>query len=254
MASVAVIIPTFNHWQFLRDAMASVHAQTKSVSEIVVVDDGSDTPCPFDLGPDVVLIRQCNAGPSVARNRALAEVTTDFVVPLDADNELMPTFVEQTLAAWRRSPRRLRVGVTYTPALTARGVMHVGLLTRRTLAPHNSIDQCALIRREALLDVGGWAEELSREGSEDWDLWLSLAERGWLGKIHPEPLYRYHDRGGPSRNDMAVANVDQVLEIINRRHPWRLTMDAPSLPERVTLRAREWASSKRQSRRDPPRL
>jgi hypothetical protein len=56
----------------------------------------------------------------------------------------------------------------------------------------NDLPLSALYRRRAVIEAGGWA---LRDAFEDWDLWMSLAERGWAGVGTPEVtyLYRAHD-------------------------------------------------------------
>ncbi len=44
MANVSVIIPTHNRIDFLKEALESVINQTLGVSEIILINDGSDDP------------------------------------------------------------------------------------------------------------------------------------------------------------------------------------------------------------------
>ncbi len=49
---------------------------------------------------------------------------------------------------------------------------------------------------DAVLAVGGYDTEMPVQGGEDWDLWLSLVERGFRGVIIPEVLFNYRRRAG----------------------------------------------------------
>jgi hypothetical protein len=108
-ATVAVIIPTFNHARFLAEAIMSVLAQTRPPEEIMVVDDGStDDPANVVAQfPTVQFIRQDNRGVSAARNKGLRSCMTSHVIFLDADDRLLPTAIEAGLACC--GPARLRV-------------------------------------------------------------------------------------------------------------------------------------------------
>src|SRR5207249_3094264 len=74
--TVSVCLMAYNHAPFVAESIRSVLGQTFADFELIVVDDGStdDTPrviASFD-DPRIVAIRQPNAGPSAATNRALA--------------------------------------------------------------------------------------------------------------------------------------------------------------------------------------
>lgn len=90
---LTVVIPAFN-------ASATIGASVDSASHlgdvrVVVVDDGSsDETAAVAERHGAEVIRQENMGPSAARRRGLDGVRTEFVVFLDADDELMPGMVE----------------------------------------------------------------------------------------------------------------------------------------------------------------
>ena len=52
------------------------------------------------------------------------------------------------------------------------------------------------MRREAVDAVGGYDEHMAAQGDEDWDLWISLVEKGFRGTIIPEVLFYYRRRAG----------------------------------------------------------
>jgi len=86
---VSVITPVHNAGQFLVEAVASVERQRYEPLEILVVDDGStdDTPQVIaTLGDRVRAIRQDNAGPAAARNRAIEAARGDLLAFCDADD------------------------------------------------------------------------------------------------------------------------------------------------------------------------
>ncbi len=87
---LSVVIPLYNKRESIARTLQSVLAQELPVHEVVVVDDGSTDgsgEVVEQLGsPLVRLIRQANAGVSVARNRGVEEATGDFIALLDADD------------------------------------------------------------------------------------------------------------------------------------------------------------------------
>jgi glycosyltransferase involved in cell wall biosynthesis len=103
MASVTVVVPTFNRAALLDATLRAILAQSVSADEIIVVDDGStdDTPSVCARQPKHVrYIRQENTGlPAYARNRAIAEATTDWIAFCDSDDCWHPRKLEVQLAA-----------------------------------------------------------------------------------------------------------------------------------------------------------
>lgn len=87
-ASISVIIPAFNAAPYIGEAVSSVLRQTQSVSEIIVVDDGStdDTAETARSFPDVRLISCEHAGQASARNLGVRQAIGDFIAFLDADD------------------------------------------------------------------------------------------------------------------------------------------------------------------------
>src|SRR5206468_2896037 len=60
----------------------------------------------------------------------------------------------------------------------------------------NTVLTAALVRRDAVLDIGGYDAGMPEQGDEDWDLWLRLAANGRTGTILREVLFDYRRRAG----------------------------------------------------------
>jgi glycosyltransferase involved in cell wall biosynthesis len=170
---VSVVIPTYNGAAFLETAIDSVLSQTYPPVECIVVDDGStdETPAIIDsFGPRVRTARQPNAGFARARNRGARLARGDFVSFLDDDDCWRPTKVEQQVRALAERPE---AAVIYTAVelIDDRGD-HLGTIPappatsafRNTILmewPHLALEQGALIRREAFVELGGFDERLT---------------------------------------------------------------------------------------------
>lgn len=98
---VSVVIPLYNGAAYIGATITSVHRQSMSDVEVLVVDDGSS-----DDGPDIVrghpvgakLVRQSHLGVAVARNRGLALARGRWVAFLDQDDLWHPSHLERALA------------------------------------------------------------------------------------------------------------------------------------------------------------
>jgi glycosyltransferase involved in cell wall biosynthesis len=102
---VSVVTPCFNHGRPLRECIESIRAQTYAAVELIVIDDCSteaDTKSyltELDADDSVRVLRMPrNSGPSAARNRGIAEATGRYILPVDADNLLLPDAIERLVA------------------------------------------------------------------------------------------------------------------------------------------------------------
>lgn len=199
---VSVIIPHYNLAEFLPETLTSIERQTYTNIETIVIDDGSTDPASLELiesldKPNLRVVRQANRGLSGARNSGIREARGEFILPVDADDLISPTFIEKAVRVMQREPE-----LAYTTALVgyfrqspARrfgGWVPLGL--HRDLLPiHNCAGCCmALFRASSIRDAGGYSTELT--SYEDWDLYCALAERGHRGAIIPEFLLHYRIR------------------------------------------------------------
>lgn len=97
-AKISVVIPLYNKASIIERTVKSVLHQTFSDFELVIVNDGS-TDGSLEIVkniPDdrIVIINQTNGGPSKARNTGTKAAKADWIVFLDADDELMPDALE----------------------------------------------------------------------------------------------------------------------------------------------------------------
>lgn len=223
--SVLVVVPCFRHGRYLEDALASVRRQTLPAARVVVVDDASDDVETIEAlervereGWATVLRQPERRGPSAARNRALAGATERYVLPLDADDELFPWTLEETVAQLERAAEN--VGFIYPNA------QHFGHRNDAYEAPpynlHVLLDNnyCAatsLFDRRVFAAGIDYAEELTH-GHEDWDLVLALAEHGVIGERATVPTFRYRKKGFSRVSGVNHAQRSPA-ETMARRHP-----------------------------------
>ena len=194
---ISVVMPAYNAAPVIRRALHSALAQSLPAHEILVMDDGSSDETASivaSYGPVVRLMRQQNAGPSVARNTAMAAATGDWIAFLDADDAWHPMKLEaQVRAAEAEGGTRLISTSTWfvyqdgtrqlRPTPATRGLWP-GLRYANGI-----VTSSVLVRRDAALEAGGFNPRL--RGCEDWDLWVRVARGGGYAAVQ-EPLVDYH--------------------------------------------------------------
>jgi glycosyltransferase involved in cell wall biosynthesis len=216
---VAVVIPCFNDGATLGDALASLEGQEPH--ELVVVDDGSDDPATLrtlaELEQEGIrVVRRENGGLSAARMTGVEQTQAPYVFPLDADDALAPG----SLAPLADALEATEHAALAWGDIEVWGELEAHLEVARSLDPWlitylNDVPVASLLRRSALLDVGGWR---MGSGYEDWDLWLALAERGYAGVHVPVTSLRYRRRAGRMLDETRPRHAE-LYERLRSRHP-----------------------------------
>jgi glycosyltransferase involved in cell wall biosynthesis len=222
---VSVIIPCFNHGEYLDEAVDSVLSQTLSDVEILVVDDGSTDPATcrqldcYDR-PKTRVFRTANQGLAAARNYLIGRARGIYLCALDADDILHPEFLSRTVGILEADP---------SLAFVSTHVRMFGDEDRvwpadpkcdlTTLLAEDTIATAALVRRVAVQAIGGYDEQMPHAGNEDWDLWLSLVEAGHRGVILPDILFFYRRRRGSMCDQCTTGQVHlDLIEYIITKH------------------------------------
>jgi glycosyltransferase involved in cell wall biosynthesis/CelD/BcsL family acetyltransferase involved in cellulose biosynthesis len=107
MPLISIVMPTYNRGDTIQRAIASIHAQSWSDWELLVVDDGStdDTASRLaGLDPRIRFLRQENQGVTAARNTGLAAVKGELVAFLDSDDEWLPHHLALAAAFFAAHP------------------------------------------------------------------------------------------------------------------------------------------------------
>lgn len=113
---VSIVVPVYNSEKYLARCVGSLRAQTCDEIEMILVDDGSTDGsgeiCEQAAAQDrrIVVIHQKNGGVSAARNAGIRQARGDYVMFVDADDELLPDAVEKLLETITQSRAQMVVG------------------------------------------------------------------------------------------------------------------------------------------------
>ena len=193
MSRVTICIPVRNRPAYLVDAVDSVLAQTFRDWELVIVDDASDDGLTGIMARQLAagdlriftLERDTRGGPGPARNDGFWGSGSEFLLPLDSDDMLEPTYLEETLAAIGDADVCF---TDYRQFGQMDDVVKMGPWDD-TLYERNTVPCCSLIRQSAFEDVGGYDDSIP--WIEDYDLWRMLYASGCTAVHVPRPLWQY---------------------------------------------------------------
>lgn len=185
MNSIAVVIPSFNRLALLQRALDSVLAQTVSVAEIIVVDDGSSDGTTAILQPSYPQVRfllQENRGVSVARNAGIAAAGGDWIALLDSDDVWHPDKIARQMQAIAAAPDYL---ICHSNEVWIRRGVRVNPMRKHTKTGGRIFQQClprcvispsTVMLNRVMFDELGYFDE-SLPACEDYDLWLRFCAR-----------------------------------------------------------------------------
>lgn len=180
-ALVTIVIPCYMQAQYLQEAIDSVRAQTYPHWECIIVNDASPdhTATVADAAAATdsrirVIHKPHNEGLAAARNSGIHAGTGTYIVPLDADDKLAPTFLDECLSAIAQHPGAKMI---YTDA------QHFGInndyatrndVDMHSLCHHNFCQPTALFATSTFLQTEGYRQGIY--GYEDWDMWLQIID------------------------------------------------------------------------------
>lgn len=202
MATVTVIIPTFNRRPLLLAALSSVFSQTCQDYEILVVDDGSTDGTEEALAPLSTKIRYFwnpHGGEASARNRGIREANTPYIAFLDSDDLWEPTFLQTTISTLDSDPELAMVttGCLVIPGRERRPRIRESSLRGdlfQVLFVRNFITaSTVVVRQDCFQRVGLFNENLDQ--ATDYDMWLRIARTFPIAFLN-QPLCRWRQHSG----------------------------------------------------------
>jgi glycosyltransferase involved in cell wall biosynthesis len=221
-SDITVVIPCFNHGEFLPEAVDSALRQDGGPPNVIVIDDGSTDEVTLrameELPKEVDLIRQANAGLANSRNAAFERSDSEMLLMVDADDRLTPDALD-TL----RPPLEANPDLGYCYGLMRMFGAWSGVVRFPDFDPyillHRSITgaNLGLIRRACWKDVGGFDPEMDAIGYEDWDFALSALEKGWLG-LQISKVTKEHRKHDHSMQEEKRRRYREFYRQLRRKH------------------------------------
>ena len=232
---VSVIIPSYNHEQYVGESVRSVLQQDYPAGEyeLIVIDDGSkddsamiieETLSQFPAN-QTQLICQENQGVSRTLNRALELATGKYVMILASDDRLLPNALASLEECFRTQAAESTCAVFGDGYLVNSRGERIGLYSKTNPAPlippyreellvRNYVPGVGtMYRYSALESVNFYDPEI---GIEDWDMLLRLTEENDILRLKvPVFEYRLHDSNISANRERMSA----MFATLGRKHP-----------------------------------
>lgn len=209
---LAVVIPAFRAQATIRTAIMS--ALESGADEVIVVDDGSnDGTAEAAERAGAICIRQANAGAARARATGARIATAEYIVFLDADDELIPDGVKHSVEQMEKDPT-LVVSAGTVVGLTTLGeerpfpIRFTPVNTESLLVVgHGPWPPCAAVVRRSAYERSHAIEPtaLKPRFAEDYEMLIRLSLVGRIA-VRSEPTCRYSLAGGKS----VVSAIDAI--------------------------------------------
>ncbi len=195
---ISVIIPVYNQADKILGTLKSLAKQTYQDFEVIIVNDGSrdNVEAVFSryyqalkVDQHYLFLNQENQGAPAARNRGEKEARGEYLFFCDADAVLVPDALEIMLQALVDNPS---VSYAYSSFSWGRKLFRLGVFDPDKLKRMPYIHTMSLIRRSDYPSEG-WDTRIKK--LQDWDLWLTMLEKGKVGLFIPKVLFKVSPGG-----------------------------------------------------------
>ena len=224
MPKVSIIIPCYNQGKYVAEAINSALRQTFKDIEIVCVNDGST-----DNSVEIIksfenkyknfifLSNEENRGVIYSRNFAIKNCNGTYILPLDADDIIEPTYVEKAVKILDNNPN---IGIVYCKAKIFGNYdkyWNLKPFNKSDILYENCIFCSALFRKSDFIKIGGYNNNM-KYGCEDYDLWLSFIEQGLEVFQINEILFSYRQYDETSRTTISLKNKKEIWNNLIKNH------------------------------------
>ncbi|MEQ9824865.1 MAG: glycosyltransferase family 2 protein [Puniceicoccaceae bacterium] len=218
---VSVIVPCFNYGEQLECSVTSALSQSYPLLEVIIIDDGSTDSTPevasqLALKDSRVRVHhQSNQGVAAARNCGMKLAKGEWILFLDADDELFPEYLSKTVSVIvEQGCDFVYCDFEVTGETTRMGRMIE--FDPQKIKIRNFVSICTLFRRNS---IAQHHFDSSLEMNEDYDFVLGLVASGCVGFHLPEVLFRYR-KHPDSRSTRACQDLKEyrTKKCIIRKH------------------------------------
>jgi glycosyltransferase involved in cell wall biosynthesis len=218
---VSVLMPVYNAEKYLQKSVASVLEQSFADFELIAFNDGSTDTTEailksFNDNRLKVLVSRTNRGYTNGLNESLAVALGKYIARMDADDLCDPNRLKAQVGFLEHHPEVTVLGTCYSAIDENDKLLHHTdlplsheMILWELLFTNPVCHPSVMIRRDALLECGGWDEK--KVPSEDYDLWLRMIRKYRFENL-PGRMLRYRVHASSVTASRKQAQFDQACE------------------------------------------
>ena len=221
---ITVYITNYNYGKFIKKAIDSVLNQTFKNFELIIIDDGSKDKSAkiikqFQNKNKIKVVFQKNKGLIVSNNLALRMSNAKYIMRLDSDDWLDPHALEIMFNILERNKKISLVFPDYYE-VDKNGKI-IGQVRRHDFKKVKLLDQpahgaCTMIRKENLLDIGGYDEEFNCQ--DGYYLWLKFIKKYVVRNVNlPLFYYRQHQNSLTNNSKRILFNRSRIIRKLQKK-------------------------------------
>lgn len=217
---VSAIITTKNRADLLPRAIDSALNQTYQNLEIIVIDDGSTDETPsviteYQNEHSITLIRnEESLGACRARNQGIEEAKGEYIAGLDDDDEWYSNRISVLLKNYNDAFACITSNDRIVSSNRSVVWHKKKKITLDDLLYSNSVGNQVLVKKNRLLEVGGFDESL--RAAQDYDLWIRLCEKFGPVKVVQKPLQIINREKSADRISNPKAQLHGYLQVYQK--------------------------------------
>lgn len=216
--TITVIIPSYNHSQFITEAIESVVNQTYNNIKLIVIDDGST-----DNSIEVIeslqqkyhfhFIKQINMGLPKTLNKFINLCRTQYFCLLASDDSLLDNYIEKQIKVIQEHPE---ISLLAGKSTTCTPHNKINFYKFNDIFVNRKYSMCApgmLFRTQIIRDIGGFSEKTKIEDfyilSKLTDLGYTVAENENACGVN----YREHENNTHKRHVFMVYEMKKLIDL-----------------------------------------
>ena len=219
---VSILMPCYNQGEFLEEAVGSLIDQTFTRWECLIVNDGSEDNTKdiahklIEKDDRIKYFSQVNKGVCAARNLAAQKASGKYLLPLDADDFLNDTYIEQVLNCISNSEATVAYGKVFFTGNESKPY-ELEPYRFEALILANMIHVAGIYRKSDFDRVGGYDVQMV-EGYEDWEFWINILKENKNAVCVPEATLFYRTKQVSRMKQINLKKRYNMIAYIYKKH------------------------------------